>query len=606
MKRILRRLCRIDLLAALAVAAAIGAIAVTALAEGPINEWNTPTANAQPAMITMDTFGRVWYSEPAVNRIARQNLNGDNLQENTCLTANSYPWGIFVESNGRAWFTETYANKIGNRKTDGAMSEDTIPTNDSQPRGVVVDGSTNVWFAEANANKIGKMDQYGNFTEYPVPTGNSQPWGITLDRSGNLWFTERAGNKIGQLTQAGVFTEFQVPTSSSTPTGIALDSSGNIWFTEYDGNKIGMMTPSGVFTEYPIPSIRAKPYWIAVDSGSTVWYTGSGNNSFGRVSSGTVIEFATPNFGGLPFGIATDSDGNVWFTEQAASRIAKASGFAPLPTATPIPPTATPVPPAPTPVPVPHDNRYFPQTGFRIDNDVFLDYFNKRGGIRTFGYPTSRTFTFLGLTTQFYQREIMQIGPSGTAQTMNILDPGLMPYTKINGSTFPGPDSNLAAAAPQAGLADYGTRVQDFVRSYSPDQVEGLNVNFYKTFTNTVTLQDAFPQGGGNAGLLPLLNLELWGVPTSQPSRDPANSNFVYLRFQRGIMHFDATTGVTQGLLLADYLKAIMTGKNLPGDLDAQANGSIFYHQYNNTRFNWVDRPDQLPGTNLAYVFEAQ
>jgi hypothetical protein len=88
--------------------------------------------------------------------------------------------------------------------------------------------------------------------------------------------------------------------------------------------------------------------------------------------------------------------------------------------------------------------------------------------------------------------------------------------------------------------------------------------------------------------------------------RDPNNYNFVYLRYQRGIMHYDATNGYTQGLLLADYLKSIMTGQNLPGDLEEQARGSQFYKQYNSAKANWVDRPDQLPGTNLAYAFERQ
>ena len=36
-------------------------------------------------------------------------------------------------------------------------------------------------------------------------------------------------------------------------------------------------------------------------------------------------------------------------------------------------------------------------------------------------------------------------------------------------------------------------------------------------------------------------------------------------------MHYDKTCGCTQGLLLADYLKALLTGDNLPGDLAAQA-----------------------------------
>ena len=259
--------------------------------------------------------------------------------------------------------------------------------------------------------------------------------------------------------------------------------------------------------------------------------------------------------------------------------------------------------PIPTSTPAPRDVRYFDATGFRIDNDVFWDYFNKRGGIRTFGYPVSRTFTFLGTTVQFYQRAIMQIGPSGNAQTMNVLDSGLMPYTKINGSTYPAPDQALAGAAPVPGTEGYDVRIQEFVRNNAPDNFEGLRTNFYQAFQNTVTLGDAYPQGGGNPALLPLLNLELWGAPTSRPQRDPNNHNFVYLRFQRGIMHYDATTGFTQGLLLADYLKSIITGNNLPGDLANEASGSRFYRQYNPSKPNWLDRPE-IAGTNLTFAFE--
>ena len=302
--------------------------------------------------------------------------------------------------------------------------------------------------------------------------------------------------------------------------------------------------------------------------------------------------------------MAVDTTGNVWFTLQSANRIAKAVGVAPLP-ATPTP-TAPPATPQPTPMPAPRDGRFFEATGFRIDNDVFWDYFNKRGGIRTFGYPVSRTFQFLGFNTQFFQRSIMQLGPDGTARTMNVLDPGLMPYTRINNSTFPAPDQGLASSAPMPGTPDYDVRVQEFIRNNAPNQFEGMTVNFYQAFQSTVTLQDAYPQGGGNPGLLPLLNLEIWGLPTSRPMRDPTNNNFVYLRFQRGIMHYDATNGYTQGLLLADYLKAIITGANLPGDLDEQATDSRFYKQYDSGKTNWVARPEQLPDTNLFYAFERQ
>ncbi len=590
-----------------AVAAVMADLAATASAQVAPTEWSIPTASSQPANLALDTVGNVWFTEFGANNIGRVNPNGV-FSEYGVPTASSQPWGIVVDPSNTVWFTETAGNKIGHQAPGGGpFGQDNVPTANAQPRGLALDSSGNVWFAESNASNIGKfVPSNSQFTEYGIPTSSSQPWGVAVDSSGNIWFTERSSNKIGKMTPGGQFSEFSIPTSNSQPTGIAIDASGNIWFAEYDGSKIGMMNPSGNFTEYATTNQGSRPTWVAVDRMGGVWYVGSNSNSYGRVFNGDVTEYGIPTANSVPMGIVVDGGGSVWITEQSANKIAKVVGIVPVATATPVVPTATPVPPQPTPLPAPHDNRYFTQTNYRIDNDVFWDYFNKRGGINTFGYPVSRTFTLQGFTVQFFQRSIMQLGPDGAARSLNLLDPGLMPYTRINGSTFPAPDPSLAILAPVPGTPDYDTRVQEFIRNYAPDQFDGLSVNFYQAFQNTVKLQDAFPQGSGNPALLPLLNLELWGVPTSRPTYDPNNRNFVYLRFQRGIMHFDATNGATQGLLLADYLKSIITGVNLPGDLDAQAAGSAFYKQYNPNKANWVDRPDQLPATNLSYAFERQ
>ena len=81
------------------------------------------------------------------------------------------------------------------------------------------------------------------------------------------------------------------------------------------------------------------------------------------------------------------------------------------------------------------DPRFFDQTGFRIDDDTFWAYFGQRGGVHTFGYPVSRDFPLLGFQVQIFQRVVMQRQPDGTVRTMNLLDEGLLPYTRINGSS---------------------------------------------------------------------------------------------------------------------------------------------------------------------------
>jgi hypothetical protein len=249
------------------------------------------------------------------------------------------------------------------------------------------------------------------------------------------------------------------------------------------------------------------------------------------------------------------------------------------------------------------DPRYFSETGFRISNDQFWDFFQHRGGTRTFGFPTSRDLTFQAFTVQFFQRGVMQLGANGV-QTLNLLDDGLLPYTTINGSSFPASDPAIVKSAPVPDDPEYSSKIVQFVKDNAPDTWEGMPVNFAKTFSGTVTYDDAFPRGEGPASLLPLINLGIWGAPTSKPMRDPKNNNFVYLRFQRGIMHYDDGCKCTQGLLLGDYLKALLTGENLPADLEAQAAQSPLLRQYDKASNTGVARAAALANTNLKDGFE--
>jgi hypothetical protein len=241
-----------------------------------------------------------------------------------------------------------------------------------------------------------------------------------------------------------------------------------------------------------------------------------------------------------------------------------------------------------------------------VASDAFWDYFQRRGGLRTFGYPVSREFTLLGTRVQVFQRHVMQRRPDGTVGLLNLLDPGLMPYTRINNATLPAFDPSVTAGSPTPGSPGYDQTIIPFIRERAPNQWQGRPVNFYATFLATVGLAEAYPDGRGDAALLPLLALEIWGLPTSQPAVDPANANFIYLRFQRGVMQYDATTGLTQGVLLADYLKAILVGDGLPPDLEREARTSPLYKQYSKSSPRWVSRPDLLPGTDLTSAFEPE
>ncbi|MBV9582621.1 MAG: hypothetical protein JO057_28895, partial [Chloroflexi bacterium] len=239
------------------------------------------------------------------------------------------------------------------------------------------------------------------------------------------------------------------------------------------------------------------------------------------------------------------------------------------------------------------------------DQDAFWDYFQKRGGVNTFGYPVSQTFTLLGTRVQMFQRLVMQLHADGSVGTLNLLDAGLLPFTHINGSTFPAPDPSFASQTPPPTDPNYLSTVIRFVQANAPDSFDGHQVNFSQTFFNTVPVAGAFPDGPPDDAtpLLAGFDLEMWGLPTSPPTYDPTNRNFIYQRFQRGIMHYDGGCNCTHGLLLADYLKSLLLNQNLPSDLAADARGSSLLAQWAPGMPYAMARPATLAGTDLTNAF---
>jgi hypothetical protein len=290
---------------------------------------------------------------------------------------------------------------------------------------------------------------------------------------------------------------------------------------------------------------------------------------------------AAGQYGVTATGVTSGVVVNATYTLVAGPTPVATTAPAPNATATPQP-TAAPAA-APNAPAMAHDDRYFSQTGYRIDNDDVWGFFQQYGGITTFGYPTSRMMSFLGCPVQMFQRQIIQICQGQGAALINMLDPEIFSYTKVNGSTFPGPDPTLKNNTPPVSSPTYGQDILSFINTNVPDSAAGQPVNFMQHFNST----------GG---------LTIWGAPISQPAPDPANGNFIYQRFQRGIMHYIAGTG-TESILLADYLKAILMNQNVPADLGDQSRESRYFNQYCPGQTMWLCRPNDLPGTDLTFAF---
>ncbi len=97
--------------------------------------------------------------------------------------------------------------------------------------------------------------------------------------------------------------------------------------------------------------------------------------------------------------------------------------------------------------------------------------------------------------------------------------------------------------------------------------------------------------------------MDVWGLPTSAPTADPISPRFIYQRFQNGVLQSDASSQTTQGLSLGEYLKSLLTGQDLPGDLAAEAVESPLMRQYDPGRQNALARPTSLPLSDLTNAF---
>ncbi len=291
-----------------------------------------------------------------------------------------------------------------------------------------------------------------------------------------------------------------------------------------------------------------------------------------------------------------------------------------------VPPVARPqlpvqariVQPAPPPVDPVTGSRFFPDTGFSVVNDAIWNYYHRRGGQRTFGQPISRLFTLGGTQMQLFERGLLQVNEQGHVAVANLLEEPFLPFNAYGDFWLPDPDGEVLANAPDPALPNFGDASQEFVRVYAAEDFDNNPTRFYTTFLGTVLFREAFFDGRGDPSLVPGFSLEIWGLPTTtanylvlryEPDPDGGpdvpvvDRAIVVQRFQRGIMRYDAASQRTAGIPLGVYLRAVMTGEALPDLAQVAAETTPLWALYNPEAVAWVDRPDDVPDTNLVLAF---
>jgi streptogramin lyase len=146
----------------------------------------SPAAAIQRAAVSNATASAVSISE-------------DTIREYTIPTDSAGAASIALGSDGAVWFTETAVDKVARLDPDtGVITEFHLPTTNANATGIVAGPDCNLWFTENNANLIGRVTTAGVITEFR-PSAGSDPTDITVGTDGNLWYTQSGPGVLTML-----------------------------------------------------------------------------------------------------------------------------------------------------------------------------------------------------------------------------------------------------------------------------------------------------------------------------------------------------------------------------------------------------------------------
>jgi hypothetical protein len=246
--------------------------------------------------------------------------------------------------------------------------------------------------------------------------------------------------------------------------------------------------------------------------------------------------------------------------------------------------------------------------GFAVTLPAISNYFVQHGRERTYGAPISNDFQLLGSRVQIFENQILQAQTDGSVRALDVLST-TFPLTHADGATFPAADPNYLSSIPSTDAPDYVQQAMALISSGIldsdvPDTWNDLPVNFNATFRGSASCADLMTQPTvcDDTRLLQLA-LDVWGLPTSDVQQDPNNPDLVSQRFQRGIMQYAQSTGITQAVPIGSWFKQVLIGSSLPDDIAADMAASPFYAQYRPTLPMGLARPADLQATALTSAF---
>jgi virginiamycin B lyase len=314
--------------------------AAPAAAAPSIQEFEIPTAGANPQDLVLGPDGNIWFTERTTNKIGRISASNPGTIDEFPTVGNG-PDIITVGPDGALWFTELNSTSIG-RIAPGASP--TATSYDSlaiaAPRGIAVGPDNNLWVTDAGgATEVVIVSPAGTKVDAVALPPGFDPRNIARGPDGNMWVAGFNTQNFARITTAGTPTldpaaGYPAP-GGVTPMDLIAGNDGNIWYTA-QGTTVGRMTTAGAAMNFTSQGV--DPFGITIGPDGAVWFAEFQADAVGRVdASGNTTHVTGMTAGAGPRYVTGGPGDTLWFTEDNGNRVGRVTGID-LPQPPPPPP----------------------------------------------------------------------------------------------------------------------------------------------------------------------------------------------------------------------------------------------------------------------------
>src|SRR5438093_7231216 len=102
-----------------------------------------------------------------------------------------------------------------------------------------------------------------------------------------------------------------------------------------------------------------------------------------------------------------------------------------------------------------------------------------------------------------------------------------------------------------------------YVRNNLPAEIDGYPTDFYRTFAESIGPLDPEITDPTAQAIAVLQNLDVWGIPTSRPLRDPTTPGSYIVRLERGFFRFEPACRCTAPIPMGRYFRSRSTSADV-------------------------------------------